>query len=114
MAKNTLRKIETIYHEEDFLFVNLSDGSSKFVSLDMIELGYRRVDTAVACAIEQGRLIITLLDGRILSTPLEWYQALKQLAPDQLANFELFPTGPYWREIDFRITTLSMLIGRSS
>jgi hypothetical protein len=115
MSKSERRKIISVSEiDEDFLFVRLSDDAVPFVGLDRIELGYRKEDTAVAVRIDNQQLTVILYDGRSVSTPLAWYPALKGLTEEQLNDFELFPTGPYWKEINQRITVESMLLGRKS
>lgn len=111
MDHNSRRKFVRVEVDEGFLVIHLSDGAGKIADIDLIELGYRKVDTAIAAHIDNGRITLTLYDGRIISTPLEWYPQLRQLTPEELKDFELFPTGPYWGKINSRVTVEDMLKG---
>jgi hypothetical protein len=57
-------------------------------------------------------LIVTLLDGRKIGTPLDWYPRLRQASPAQRANFELMPMGIHWPELDEDLSVAGMLKGR--
>jgi len=37
-------------------------------------------------------LVVTLVDGRKIATPLDWYPRLKGASAQQRANFELMPS----------------------
>ena len=66
------------------------------------------------CAVEftATELAVTLVDGRKIVTPLEWYPRLKQASPAQRANFELMPMGIHWPELDEDLGIAGMLKGR--
>lgn len=56
-------------------------------------------------------LEITLNDGRIISSPLEWYRELQGATLQQLKNFKLIcrGTGIEWEELDCHLSVESML-----
>src|SRR5215475_13400879 len=45
-------------------------------------------------------LAVTLVDGRKIVTPLEWYPRLMRASATERANFELMPMGIHWPDID--------------
>ena len=45
-------------------------------------------------------LVVTLMDGRKIVTPLEWYPRLAGASRDERANFEIMPKGIHWPDID--------------
>ena len=57
-------------------------------------------------------LVVTLVDGRKIATPLEWYPRLKQASADQRANFEIMPMGIHWPDLDEDLGIVGMLEGR--
>jgi Protein of unknown function (DUF2442) len=57
-------------------------------------------------------LVVTLMDGRKITTPLDWYPRLKAASPTERANFELMPMGIHWPEIDEDLGIVGMLRGR--
>lgn len=56
-------------------------------------------------------LHVKLEDGRIISTPIEWYQPLKQATLNQLKNYRLIclNTGIEWEELDYHLNIENML-----
>jgi hypothetical protein len=56
-------------------------------------------------------LHVKLDDNRIISTPLEWYQPLKNATISQLKNYKLIcsNTGIEWEEIDYYLNIESMM-----
>jgi len=78
------------------------------------DLGYRDQDEPVAVDIRDGRLWVTLLDGRVIGTPLEWYPRLVEAAANQLAAVELSPAGIHWPEIDEDLSVAGLLLGNRS
>ena len=57
-------------------------------------------------------LVVTLVDGRKITTPLDWYPRLKAATPTERANFELMPMGIHWPDIDEDLGIVGMLRGR--
>jgi Protein of unknown function (DUF2442) len=68
---------------------------------------------ARAVEITAGELVVTLLDGRKISTPLDWYPRLKTASAAQRANFEIMPMGIHWPEIDEDLSIAGMLKGQT-
>ena len=56
-------------------------------------------------------LHVKLEDGRIISTPLEWYEPLKKASITELKNYKLIcmNTGIEWESIDYHLNIESML-----
>jgi hypothetical protein len=57
-------------------------------------------------------LIVTLLDGRKIATPLEWYPRLLHASAAERANYEIMPMGIHWPAIDEDLSIAGMLKGR--
>lgn len=58
-----------------------------------------------------GLLLVTLKDGRLIGTPLEWYPRLANATPEQLQHFELWAFGIHWEELDEDLSIEGMLQG---
>ena len=56
-------------------------------------------------------LHVKLEDGRIISTPMEWYEPLKKASIAELKNYKLIcmNTGIEWESIDYHLNIESML-----
>jgi hypothetical protein len=56
-------------------------------------------------------LHVKLEDNRIISTPISWYEPLKQASISQLKNYSLIclNTGIEWEEIDYHLNIENML-----
>jgi len=56
-------------------------------------------------------LHVKLEDGRVISTPIEWYKPLKNASISTLKNYKLIcmNTGIEWKEIDYHLNIESML-----
>jgi hypothetical protein len=56
-------------------------------------------------------LNILLNDGRIVSTPLEWYPELQNATVQQLKNYKFIcrSTGIEWEDLDYHLSIESML-----
>lgn len=65
----------------------------------------------VALEIRDGMLLVTLKDGRLIGTPLEWYPKLVNATPEQLANYELWAFGIHWEDLDEDLGIEGMLLG---
>ena len=57
-------------------------------------------------------LVVTLIDGRKIATPLEWYPRLLRASAAQRANYEIMPMGIHWPEIDEDLSIAGMLKGQ--
>jgi hypothetical protein len=56
-------------------------------------------------------LHVKLEDGRIISTPIEWYEPLKKASITQLKDYKFIcmNTGIEWESIDYHLSIESML-----
>ena len=56
-------------------------------------------------------LHVKLEDGRIISTPMEWYKPLKETSISELKNYKFIcmNTGIEWESIDYHLSIESML-----
>ena len=57
-------------------------------------------------------LHVKLEDGRIISTPMEWYEPLKEASISELKNYKFIcmHTGIEWKAIDYHLSIESMLV----
>ena len=60
---------------------------------------------------DESYLHVTLDDDRIISTPIDWYEPLKNATLSQLKNHSLIclNTGIEWEELDYHLNIESML-----
>jgi hypothetical protein len=58
-------------------------------------------------------LVVSLMDGRIISVPLVWYPRLSNASPEQRANWRVSGGGYgiHWEEIDEDLSTEGLLRG---
>jgi hypothetical protein len=73
-----------------------------------IDIRDLRVKTVAFTATE---LVVTLADGRKISTPLEWYPRLAGASAKARANYEIMPMGIHWPELDEDLSVAGMLAG---
>ena len=66
--------------------------------------------------IKDDRLIVELVDGRILIVPLVWYPRLWHATPEDRNHFELLGDGEliHWPTIDEDLSVEGLLAGRRS
>jgi hypothetical protein len=66
---------------------------------------------ATQVEVDESSLLVTLADGRVVSTPLEWFPRLRDATPGQRANWRLIGPGIgiHWEEIDEDISVRSLL-----
>jgi len=57
-------------------------------------------------------LVVTLVDGRRIATPLDWYPRLKRASAAQRANYEIMPMGIHWPDVDEDLSVAGMLQGQ--
>lgn len=81
------------------------------MSILEIEVGNLR---PCAVAFTEKDLIVTLDDGRRISTPIAWYPRLAKASLEQRENFELMPMGVHWPDIDEDLSVAGMLKGNRS
>ncbi len=60
-------------------------------------------------------LHVKLMDDRIISTPIEWYEPLREATLTQLKNYRFIchATGIEWEELDYHLNIESMLFSSS-
>jgi hypothetical protein len=76
------------------------------------EIGYRESDEPINAEVVSDALVVTLKDGRVISTPLAWYPSLSQAKPEQLAEVELGAWGLHWGDLDEDLSIRGMLLGK--
>lgn len=56
-------------------------------------------------------LVVSLLDGREIRAPLEWFPSLKEATPKQRKNFRLIGhgMGVHWEDIDEDLSVEGLL-----
>ena len=74
-------------------------------------LGYRETDYPTHAEVRDGRIWVTLADGRIISTPLAWYPTLMRATPEQLQAVEVRPVFILFTAFDLELTIRAMLLG---
>jgi hypothetical protein len=57
-------------------------------------------------------LVVTLIDGRKIVTPLEWYPSLQRASAAERANYEIMAMGIHWPAIDEDLSIAGMLKGQ--
>ncbi len=69
------------------------------------------VADAVDVACTDDELIVTLVDGRKVSAPLEWFPRLLRATPQQRAKWRLIGgnVGIHWQDVDEDISVRSLL-----
>jgi len=63
--------------------------------------------------VTDAELIVALMDGRTISTPLAWYPRLEQATPEELADWEIAGAGfgIHWPALDEDLSTEGLLAG---
>jgi selenophosphate synthetase-related protein len=56
-------------------------------------------------------LVVTLIDGRRIATPIAWYPRLAKASSEQRQNFEIMPMGIHWPDVDEDLSVAGMLKG---
>ena len=61
---------------------------------------------------DEDYLHVKLEDGRIISTPLDWYEPLKNASIAELKEYKFIckNTGIEWESIDYQLNIESMLL----
>ncbi len=57
-------------------------------------------------------LVVTLIDGRKIATPLDWYPRLLCASAAERENYEIMPMGIHWPVIDEDLSIAGMLKGQ--
>ncbi len=68
-------------------------------------------DQIWAVEIRDGKVYLTLTDGRVIGNPLGWYPWLAGATPEQQANVEKYILSAYWPDLDDGIDVVEMLKG---
>lgn len=68
----------------------------------------------VSVAFAADELVVTLADGRKITTPLAWYPRLWEAGPAARGHFELMAMGIHWPELDEDLGIAGMLRGRAA
>lgn len=74
-----------------------------------IEVGDLR---ARSVGFTDSELVVTLMDGRRIATPLDWYPRLAKASAVQRENYEIMPMGIHWPDLDEDLSVTGMLKGR--
>lgn len=82
----------------------------------MGSLAINSAPLAVGAHCTEDELVITLTDGRTLSTPLVWFPRLAKASPKQRGNIEILGAGEgiHWPDVDEDISVIGLLEGRAS
>nr|MBN1228831.1 DUF2442 domain-containing protein [Anaerolineae bacterium] len=76
----------------------------------MVEIA---VDTRpVEAYVTDTHLVVSLADGRVISTPLDWYPLLEKASPEQRDDIELMLDGLHWPALDEDLSVAGMLAGQ--
>jgi Protein of unknown function (DUF2442) len=67
---------------------------------------------ARAVEVTATELVVTLVDGRKIATPLDWYPRLQGASSAERANYEIMPMGIHWPDIDEDLSIAAMLQGK--
>ncbi|OAQ19811.1 DUF2442 domain-containing protein [Thermosulfurimonas dismutans] len=79
-------------------------------------MNFSEIPRAKKIEIKDDRLIVELVDGRILIVPLVWYPRLWHATPEERKQFELLADGEiiHWPLIDEDLSVEGLLAGRRS
>jgi hypothetical protein len=58
-----------------------------------------------------GKIVVTLADGRVIAHPLAWYPWLMNATPEQFANYTANPTTIYWPDLEDGLSIDTLLRG---
>lgn len=66
--------------------------------------------------IDDDRLVVELMDGRLIGVPLAWYPRLANATPEQRNHWEVAGAGYgiHWPDIDEDLSTEGLLLGRKA
>ncbi|MCY4178544.1 MAG: DUF2442 domain-containing protein [Endozoicomonadaceae bacterium] len=61
----------------------------------------------------ESELIVSLVDGRIISVPISWFPSLSKGSKQQLNNWELLGEGDgiHWPDLDEDLSVKGLLLG---
>lgn len=77
----------------------------------MSTLASKPVADAMDVSFTENELVVTLVDGRRVSAPLEWFPRLLLATPTQRGNWSLIGrgVGVHWEDVDEDISVRSLL-----
>jgi hypothetical protein len=77
----------------------------------MSTLANKPVADAVDVSFTDDEIIVSLVDGRRVSAPLEWFPRLLKATPAQRANWRLIGRGVgiHWEDVDEDVSVRSLL-----
>jgi hypothetical protein len=78
------------------------------LEIDVGDLRARSVDFTPS------ELVVTLIDGRRIATPLDWYPRLVKASAADRSNYEIMPMGIHWPDLDEDLSIAGMLKGRAT
>ena len=78
--------------------------------MNILEIDHDLLEPVEAHCTES-ELVVTLVDGVRLVTPLWWYPRLLKATPEQRGVIELSPFGVHWPEIDEDLSIEGLLKG---
>lgn len=76
------------------------------LEIDVGDLKARTVEFTAA------ELVVTLIDGRKIATPLDWYPRLQRASVEERAQYEIMRMGIRWPLLDEDLGIAGMLKGR--
>ncbi len=65
-------------------------------------------------AFTANELVVTLADGRKISTPLAWYPRLAGASAAARAKYEIMPMGIHWPDLDEDLRVAGMPAGKQA
>lgn len=79
----------------------------------MVTLTVEAQALAAKITFTEHEFIVSLVDGRTLSVPLEWFPRLTKATKNQLTNYELLGDGEgiHWPDLDEDISIDGLLRG---
>lgn len=77
----------------------------------MNTLTINKSNKATSLKFEEGKMIISLEDGREFSIPLEWFSTLRKASKEQLENWRFIGDGEgiHWEDFDEDILVENLL-----
>jgi uncharacterized membrane protein len=70
-----------------------------------------QADRPIEVTIHDGKVWVTLADGRVIANPLDWHPWLANATPEQQTNIELNVFSVNWTDLDEGLDIEGMLQG---
>ena len=116
---NTYQFIGVIHASDDYYYCMTNTlGKLKMLScvVDLKGHGYKLITdsdniTTKTIRFDDKYLHVELEDGRVISTPMNWYKELQNASFKQLKNYQFIcrGTGIEWTDLDYQLSIESML-----